>query len=435
MKDVPSYRPKLSMQLLLGLAYVIIIILPLLTAVSSSTWQAQDVLSRSGNGLTLIVFSMLTLQPVLAARLKQLDRQFGLDIVYVFHKTMGMTAGTLQVCALVILAARHGQRLPFFEITATALVIILILSALLYRELRITYERWRRLHNMLFVAALVAVLTQALVISVGIRNMPAVTTVAALFIMAAAAYVFHKFIGPSSRRKALYRVASVTRETKNVWTLTFTPPEGTPRFAYLPGQFQFLTFEGGKGEEHPFTISSSPVRDGRHTATIKESGDFTRTIGRIKAGDLVAVQAPFGRFSHALHPDEHDLVFIAGGIGITPFMSMLRYMRDAAEDKDVLLLYANNTQEDIAFRNELDSLAAKALPRLRVVHVVARAGANWRGEQGFIDRAKIEKFITGDIRSKTFYLCGPPPMMTALIATLIGLGVPSRRIRSERFAL
>lgn len=435
MRNLSSYQPKTGVQVLAVLAYVIIVLLPFLAAIPSPAWAMQDAYTKLGNGLVLIGFSLMALQPVLAARLKLLDRAFGLDIVYVFHKTMGMAAGALQICALVFLAAGPGRSMPPSGMAGTVLIVALVLSALLYRELHLTYEAWRRLHNALFAAVLVTLFVQAGTVARDLGSPAAATTVAALFIVAAAAYVHHKFIGPARRRRKLYRVASVTRETKNVWTLTFSPPEGAARFAYLPGQFQFITFAGGEGEEHPFTISSSPDADGHHAATIKESGDFTRTIGRIQAGDLVAVQAPFGRFSYLLHPEERDLVFIAGGIGITPFMSMLRHMRDTRADKDVLLLYANNTEEDIAFRQELDAVASTPSPRLRVSHVLSRAGQDWRGERGFIDRTMIEKHVTGDLRTKAFYLCGPPPMMAALIATLVDLGVPSRRIRSERFAL
>jgi ferredoxin-NADP reductase len=259
-----------------------------------------------------------------------------------------------------------------------------------------------------------------------------------LFVSAAAAYVYHKFVGPSLRGKRPFRVESIIRETHNVWTITLAPPEGREQFEYLPGQFQFLTFLRGsrlRGEEHPFTISSSPGRKGFHASTIKESGDFTRTIGETRAGDLVAVQAPFGRFSYLLHPGERDLVFIAGGVGITPLMSMLRHMRDMDADKEVLLLYANSTEQDILFRDELDRIASAERPRLSVVHVLSKAAPEWRGERGHIDQAVIRKYCRGDLEGKSFYLCGPPAMMTALIAAVIDLGVPSRRVRSERFAL
>ena len=182
-------------------------------------------------------------------------------------------------------------------------------------------------------------------------------------------------------------------------------------------------------------ISPDTTLPGVHTATIKESGDFTRGIGMVRAGDLLAVQAPFGRFSYLLHPDEKDIVFIAGGIGITPIMSMLRHMRDSAADKDVQLFYANNSEEDIVFRRELAELASGKAPRLRVTHVLARPGDGWTGERDRIDWPMIEKNMSGNSRAKAFYLCGPPPMMNALITTLIENGIPSRQVRSERFSL
>jgi ferredoxin-NADP reductase len=149
----------------------------------------------------------------------------------------------------------------------------------------------------------------------------------------------------------------------------------------------------------------------------------------------VAVQAPFGRFSYLLHPDERDLVFIAGGIGITPLMSMLRHMRREGSGHDVLLLYGNVGERDIVFREELANIQAGTAPRLQVVHVLSRAGAEWQGERGRIDAAMIRKYASGDLAARSFYLCGPPPMMAALIASLSAMGVPPRKIRSERFAL
>lgn len=436
MEDSLSYQLSPGLKILIVLAYVVSALLPLLLAIPSTLWAAQDIYSKLGNGLLLIAFSLFALQPVLAARVKVLDRAFGLDIVYVLHKTMGMAAGSLWICALVfIIASVHGPSLSWIGMIGTVLIISLVLSALLYRELRLTYEAWRRLHNVLFAGVLIAVSIQALSIAAGMESIAAGSAVITLFIIAAAVYLHHKVIGPAHRRKQLYRVTSVTQETKNVWTVTFSPPEGIPRFAYLPGQFQFITFSEGNGEEHPFTIPSSPAAESHHTATIKESGDFTRTISRIKTGDRIAIQAPYGRFSYALYPDEKDLVLIAGGIGITPFMSMLRHMHDMKADKEVLLLYANNTEEDIVFRQELDAIASAAFPRLRVEHVLSQAAKGWRGERGRIDRAMIEKHVQKDLKGRVFYLCGPPPMMTALIAALIDLGVPSRRIRSERFAL
>jgi len=179
---------------------------------------------------------------------------------------------------------------------------------------------------------------------------------------------------------------------------------------------------------------SYPVDNSTHASTIKGSGDFTRSVGSLKPGDQVGIQGAFGRFSHLLEPGQRSLVFIAGGIGITPFMSMLRYMHDTKDDREVLLFYANRSEEDIAFRKELDGIAASASPHLRVVHVLDAPAAEWRGEKGRIDRPLLEKYAK-DFNLKLFYLCGPPPMMNGLASMLIDAGVPPRKIRTERFAL
>jgi predicted ferric reductase len=428
-------RVAASARILMAFAYVIIVFLLLIAMVIYSEWSKQDVFVKAGTGLILVVLPILALQPVLAARLKLLDRCFGLDIIYIFHKSMGILAGMLLICASVFLIAGPVRFLPWTCIVGATLILFLVSSALIHKELHLTYEGWRTLHNVLFIASFPVVLSLAWLMVISMDNLPAEIIVAVLILTTLTSYVFHKFINPFHRKKHLYRIVSVTRETKNVWTLIFKPPEGDTRFACLPGQFQFLTFDAGNGEEHPFTISSSPTQESYHAASIKESGDFTSGIGSKKIGDLIAIQAPFGRFSYVLHPAEHDLVFIAGGIGITPFMSMLRHMRDTASDMEVLLLYANRTEEDIVFRNELDSFSSQSHPRLHLVHVLSKAGDTWSGERGHINRALIEKQFIGDLRDKTFYLCGPPSMMTVTMSILLDLGIPSHRIRSERFAL
>jgi predicted ferric reductase len=429
-----TYGPSWGMKPVFGSAYAVTVFLPLAVAMATQTWQRQDEYGKLTSALVLVVYSLLSFQPVLAARLKSLDRQFGLDMVYVFHKTMGMIAALTQVCATAFFLADPGATVPKPVWPETALIIALGVSAFLYRELGLTYESWRRLHNVLFATVFFTSFLQAWII---INRLESITLAWIIVMQAAlgtAAYVHHKFLGPAGRRKGLYRVKSISAEARNVWTLTFEPPENSRRFDFLPGQFQFITFDQGKGEEHPFTISSSPSIGNNHSSTIKGSGDFTKTIGSVKPGDQVGIQAPFGRFSHVLEPGERNPVFIAGGIGITPFMSMLRYMRDTGEDRDVLLFYANRSEEDIVFRNELDSMAALASPRLRVVHVLDVPGKEWQGEQGRIDRPLIEKYA-GDLNNRLFYLCGPPPMMNALAALLIDAGVPAKRIRTERFAL
>jgi ferredoxin-NADP reductase len=259
-----------------------------------------------------------------------------------------------------------------------------------------------------------------------------------LFAAAMASYAYHKVYVPWQGRRRAYRVAAVRPETHNTWSLVLEPPDGGHRFSFLPGQFHFVSlFRGDRyhGEEHPFTISSSPLAEGSLCSTIKESGDFTGTIATTSAGTPVRVQGPFGRFSYVLHPEETDLVFVAGGIGITPLMSMLRHMRETEADLRVLLLYGNRTEEDIVFRDELAAIAREPSPRLEVVHVLSQPSSAWAGERGHIDRDFILRHCGEDVTRKSFYLCGPPAMMDMVGQALRGLGVPPARLHTERFSL
>jgi len=436
MAGLPSGSQNRIVQVALFLCYFILVAAPAsLMFLYHAEWTGVDVFSRTGDALLLVVFPILALQPVLSARLHVLDRSFGLDSVYIFHKVMGMIAGAAFLCTVVFQTAGSALSHTWPAIAAAGLLLTVVLTALLHQELRMSYETWRTLHNVLALAALTAVFVQALYALPGTGKGPMGATLAFYFAAGVAAYVQHRIAGPVARRKNLYRVDRVERETHNVWNFTFKPPDGADRFDFMPGQFQFLTFNKGRGEEHPFTISSSPALPGVHTATIKESGDFTRGISMVRPGDLLAVQAPFGRFSYLLHPQEKDIVFIAGGIGITPIMSMLRHMRDSAAEMDVHLLYANQSEADIVFKKELEELASEKAPRLRVTHVLDRPGEGWTGERGRIDWPMIKKNVSGDLKAKAFYLCGPPPMMNALITSLIENGVPSRQVRTERFSL
>lgn len=238
-------------------------------------------------------------------------------------------------------------------------------------------------------------------------------------------------------RRRAYRVEEIRQETGDVWSVKLVPPPGHAIGDYIPGQFHFLTFFRGPGlpvEEHHWTISSSPAHKDAISSTIKAVGDFTATIGSTKIGDTAAVHGPFGRYSYGLHPEERDLVFLAGGIGITPLMAMLRHMRDVGDTRSVTLLYANKKEEGIVFSDELQQIAAGKKPNLTLIHVLSRPDGNWTGETGHLDREKIEKYCGRNQTEKTFYVCGPVKMAEELMGILRGMGVSKGRIRREIFS-
>jgi ferredoxin-NADP reductase len=146
------------------------------------------------------------------------------------------------------------------------------------------------------------------------------------------------------------------------------------------------------------------------------------------------MHGPFGRFSYMNHPHEQDLVFIAGGIGVTPLRSMLRHMNDIESEKSVLFIYANSDENNIVFRKELHEIANSNYPRLNLVHVLENPPGIWSGETGLLDREKTERLCKNKLKNAAFYVCGPPGLVETVIANLKDLGVPDKRIHLEIFS-
>ena len=158
--------------------------------------------------------------------------------------------------------------------------------------------------------------------------------------------------------------------------------------------------------------------------------DFTKTISQTVAGDVARIEAAFGRFSYVYHQPA-QIVFIAGGVGITPIISMIRCLRDSADRRPVLLLYGNKTERDIIFREEIEKLPEN----FRTVHVLSESDESRRVEKGYITREIIEKHAGEMLSDAHVYLCGPPVMMDKVSQALQALNVSDSRIHYERFTL
>ncbi len=431
----------------LVIVYTLLVCAALIVAAVSRPLTDHGFVYELGRSFALAGLGILALQSVLSARVLWVERPFGLDALMGYHKVMSGIALALIASHPVLLAlGGAGWGLIYrtdspwyiwFGKVALLLLVVQVFTSLFRRTIRLEFERWRLLHNQAAVMVGIA-FVHARVTGGDFQETAMLALWWAMLAIAVVAYGYHKFVQPARARRRAYRVAEVRQETHNVWNLRLEPPAGEKHFDFRPGQFHFLTlFREGRElpvEEHPFTISSIPS-DASLASTIKESGDFTATIGRTEVGDRAAVEGPYGRFSHTLRPEEKDLVFVAGGIGITPLMSMLRHMRDRQLDTKVLLLYGNRTEGDIVFREELESMAAGGSPQLRVVHVLSEAADGWPGEKGYVDREKLERLVDGEYGAKMYYVCGPPPMMSMVVSALRDIGVPSARIEYERFSL
>ncbi|HEU6446338.1 MAG TPA: hypothetical protein VFL61_14895 [Gaiellaceae bacterium] len=322
-----------------------------------------------------------------------------------------------------------------------ALVLVLVLVALpalvvtaLWRgRLRIRYERWRAGHAVL--AAFV--LAVGLVHIRGVRHYLEDPRKQALWVAIAAASVasvaYFRLVRPLQLLRRPYRVVAVEPEAAGVWTVAVEPERPVP-FMFRAGQFALLTL--GRSpfslEQHPFSISSSARRPERLEFTIKELGDFTSRIGEVPVGTRAYVDGPYGSLVLPREPDA-GLMLVAGGIGITPLMSMLRTLRDERDRRSIVLVYANDEAADFAFAGELEQMADGGALDLRVVHVLAEPPADWTGETGVITRELLARYLPGEPGAWRYVLCGPAPMMEAAEQALLELAVPLGRIESERF--
>jgi len=429
-------------------AYLALLLLPLVIMVVTHPFNPDTFIYNLGRCFGLLGFAILMGQVILAARLRWVEKPFGLNITFPFHRRMGVFAALLLIMHPLFLALGGagwplliGLRIDWFIWLAKVslpLLLINVFVSLRRASLGIKFEKWRQCHGLLGPTIILLVFLHSWNAGADLTAVPLQVLWVGLLALGVLLFSYHRLIRPWWLSRSPYRIVEVRQETPAVWTLRFSPPPGEKRFDFMPGQFQFLTLLRGKDlpvEEHHFTISSSPADPDFHTSTIKASGDFTATIGQTRVGDLAVVHAPFGRFSYLVHPNARELVFIAGGIGITPLISNLRHMRDTGADRRVLLLFSNKSEADIVFKEELDGMAGREKPHLQVVHILTQPGSAWKGETGRLDREKLSRLCGAHLAHSTFLLCCPPPMIQSLVTILNDLGVPISRISYEYFSL
>ena len=223
-------------------------------------------------------------------------------------------------------------------------------------------------------------------------------------------------------------VRDVVWRTRDVLSVRVRPDETAP---YKAGQWFFVTLPGTGDLRKPLSISSAPTETGYLELTKKlTSSEFSDRLSRLKAGDTILLQYPFGNFVY--DGQFTRLAFCSGGIGITPIRSICKDLTDRKAAADLVLLYGNNTREDITFRDELEAMQ-KENPHLRITHILCKPDASWNGCTGFITEALVRKEIP-DYLERQFYVCGPPAMVEALKKIVVALNIPEEHLVLENFA-
>jgi predicted ferric reductase len=246
--------------------------------------------------------------------------------------------------------------------------------------------------------------------------------------------VYVRIVKPLRMLKHPWRIASVQPESGNAWTVTVVP-EGHAGMAFLPGQFAWLTVARSPFSlsEHPFSIASSAAPGGPLEFTIKELGDFTRTIKNIQPNTRAYLDGPYGAFTTDYFPDAAGFVFVAGGVGIAPIMSMLRTLAVRKDPRPMWLFYGNRVWEGVIFRDEIESL--REVLSLQVVHVLQEPPPEWAGETGLLNAALFRRLLPPAAFAFEVFVCGPKPMLSLVERALHTAGMPLTRIHSELFDL
>lgn len=325
----------------------------------------------------------------------------------------------------------HGYSLPHLLLMAFLGLVSLSLIGL-------QLLRWRRVRALVTgrsrSATKIAGPAKAVAIPQTAPNpMPEATTLAPSEGAIAAGAALRKSKGWSGQ----LRVVQICRETPTVLTFRLADPSaGRLPFDFLPGQFLQVEVEPAAGQpaRRSYTIASSPTQRAYVEITVKreEQGAVSRFLhDRAKAGDMVKVRAPFGAFTFT-GTDSDSVVLIAGGVGITPMMSILRYLTDTAWPGDIFFLYGARSTEEFVFREEIERLERR-FANLHVVGAMQRApGTVWLGAEGPITRDMLATAVP-EIARRRIHLCGPPPMMAAIRQQLADLGVPDAQLHTEAF--
>lgn len=427
------------------LVYALLVAMPVLVLVSGLAGGGSGWWFDFSMGLGFGALAIMGGQFVLTARFRRATAPMGIDVVYVTHRWLAGIGLAIVVGHYAILRVLYPETLgsvspataPFHMTAgrvALAIFAILVVSSLFRRMLGIEYDVWRIAHAVLAVLGMALALLHVRGVGYysGVFWNQVVLDLFLGSLVAIAVYV--RVVKPLLLTGRPYRVTEIRAEGERAHTLILQP-DGHDGMDFAPGQFGWLSLDTKpwRAREHPFSFSNAPAEDGHLEMTIKALGDFTAQIEHTPPGTVAYVDGPHGIFTVDEYPDAPGFFFLAGGVGIAPVMSMMRALAHRDDERPVVMVYGNRTEEGIAFREELDDLDGR--PNVRVVHVLQEPPPGWEGAVGIPDPALLRREAEGMPDGFHAFICGPVPMSEMAQETFSEIGVPLRRIHFELFEM
>lgn len=396
----------------------------------------------------LLATSAMVCVVVLPSRIRSLNRAFGIENVIDLHRFLGIVTSALVLLHLACVVAAdptNTSLLNFWEAPgraqnatlATLGLVAIVVLAVCRRKFELSYEFWRTSHivlsvGILFTSAMHVVLLNQLLAD-PVFAMVLTALAFAVVLVFGYRWIWRNIYDQSTE----FLVREVRLENDTVATLVLEPrqrADGTSTsWAFNPGQFAWIRLDrSATGQEHPFTIASS-AHDDTTQFTIRGAGDFTRRIRRLRPGQPVWVDGPHGAFTSDLTDASAGLVLMAGGVGVTPMLSMVRTAAHRGDPRPYRLVVVASAPEDLFFREELAML--RRYIDLEVTEVLRRPAPGWSGPIGGIN-AELLDLVIGDLSAPQeleYFICGPPAMVADAMKVLDDMLVPAERVHTEQF--
>jgi predicted ferric reductase len=426
------------------LTYVLLALAPLVLSVIAGPLEHESATSELSLSTGLVAASLLVASYALPSRVRRLSVGLGIETVLRSHRLVALIATVLVLTHVGLTVADDPERWRLLDLraapprvwagsTATVALVAMVLLAATRRRRRPRYEGWRLAHIVLATTVVAASALHVWWLHHLIAEPLLAVWFALLALMMLALLAYRWVWRPARAARHSYVVHEVRQASPTAVTVVLHA-RGHQGIEFEAGQFAWLKLGGSPFvfEEHPFTIASTATEPWRKEFTIKALGDFSELVAGLRPGRRVYLDGPHGRFTLSALPAT-GFVFLAGGVGVTPMLSMLRTMADENDPRPALLMVGGRTVDELLHREEITSLATRV--SLTSVEVVAHPPDGWTGESGFVGRELIERYLPHprERRRRQWFICGPPPMITALLRDLAGLGIPRSHIHTEMF--
>ena len=382
-------------------------------------------------GMTIgsLVIVLMSFSLFISTRPKWAEPYFGgLDKMYMTHRHTSTAAFLLMFIHLLIVPLHIldlflGNYLAIVSFSGIVAIVLPTLAPRVPFLNKLTgesYEGWKKLHRYIGIFFILGYVHS---ITVKAPTSKAINWNQIFVILGIASYLYTELFKQFFRKYIPYVVEAVNHPNKSITEVVMRAKKH-PIQRQKAGQFLFVRFKAdGLDEPHPFTISSAPHEDVLRV-TIKATGDFTRHLyNNLKPGTDAIIEGAHGMFDYKTGGSKQ--IWLAGGIGVTPFLSFIRDLKDDQLERDVEFYYTVRHQEEAVFVEEIEE-ALKKQPRMK-------AHIRFSSVHGSLSMDHIIENSGGSVSDRSVYMCGPLPMVQAFATKFAEAGVPENNIHFEEF--